>query len=899
MSYFPEFAALLNQYLASQDRSASWLAQRVGVHPGTVGRWLNQGARPGSPELLVQIADLLGVHNNTDRQALLAAAGYGYQEAASAARQKVELFQSGPPTSPGLPSSEHPRHNLPLISSSFVGREVELARITIQLTDPAVRLVTIVGPGGMGKSRLALQAGRSLGEHFADGVWFVALAAVDSPQQMATAILEAIPGGGGGGGNPETRVLDLLRERTALLILDNLEHLPQAPLLVAQILEHAPGVTVLATSREPLALASEWVIQLSGLAIPAPGPQLDAATLEEYSAVRLFLERARRFRPQMALDAETARNLLALCRLVGGHPLALEMAASWLRTLSLPIILQEVQNNLDMLEANLRDAPERHRSIRSLFDASWQRLTEQEQAVLCQLSVFEGGFDKHAAQTVAGASLRTLAGLVDASWVQAARGERFDLHPLILAYAREKVAQSAEFADSDVEALHHRHSDYFSIVAAQYNTAWGLVLADTANIRTGWNYALQRLYTSLIDRYLHTVFLVAVYEGITREVDAAITDKLREVDRAIEQGDNDPEQMLRSALLADGHAKLANRTGTPQVAEEYMRQALARLDAMSDHLSPLRGEMLQTLGWILLTQSRAIEADEQWRRALQIQLSNEIPSSVAFILKQLAYSANEQGRYDDALKYLLQVQEFAKEDEIAPELYRGELWQMFIYQGRLDEAKKYQSAAGDTHSNMSSPTLDQLFWGRDRLARGDLAAARQHTQLALESGQKLDISNQELWALNDLGTIELRAGNTELAGEYFRRGLAAAQKMGRGKEIGRARNGLGFVALVQGKVKEADEGFMSSLALAWPLGILPEALAAVIGLAAIEAQHGQPDRAIAWLEIALAHPGLSYTQRLHTEPLWSQLTGNAPIPTPLPWDQAQAALEPVIAQLLG
>lgn len=898
MSYFPDFADLLNHYLTSRDRSASWLAQRVGVHPGTVGRWLNQGARPGSPELLAQIADVLGVYDSTDRQALLAAAGYGYQEAAAAPAQEVELPPSRPNTPPDPPASEPPRHNLPQIGSSFVGRESELGQIAARLADPAVRLVTLVGPGGMGKSRLAMQAGRALVEDFADGVWFVALAAVESAQQMATAILEAMPGGGGGG-NPESRMLDFLRERSALLILDNLEHLPGAPLLAAQILEQAPGVTVLATSREPLALASEWVIQLSGLAVPAPSPQLDMAALEEYSAVRLFLERARRFRPQMALDAETTVNLLALCRLVGGHPLALEMAASWLRTLSLPIVLKEVQSNLELLEANLRDVPARHRSIRSLFDASWSRLTEQEQAVLCQLSVFEGGFDGQAAQAVAGAGLRTLAGLVDGSWVQAARGERFDFHPLILAYVREKLAQNAEFADADVGALRRRHSDYFSAVADQYLTDWGTVLTDAANIWAGWRYTLRTLEPELLERYGVAIFLLAVFEGSTREADAAISGKLREVDRAIEEGDDGHEQLLRSALLAGGHSAFLNRAGAPRVAEEWTRQALTRLDTIGDRHSILRGEMERTLGWVFRTQSRIREAYEQYGKALQVFYHQEATLPIARTLFALSVTAREQGRFAEAYDYLTQTQEIAGNNQITPEFYHSLAWQLAIEEGRLDDAEKLQPTIESSQSEMSSPTLPHLFWGRYQLARGDLAAARGHALLALESGQKLEIRNQEVWALIDLGEIELRAGDTELAEDYFRRGLAAAQKMERGKEIARAYNGLGFVALAQGKLEAAGQEFTSSLATVWPLEVLPEVLGAVTGLASIAAQSGQPERAIAWLEIVLAHPGLPYLLRLQAESLWSQLTDDAPAPETLAWDEAQALLEPVVGQLLG
>ncbi len=287
-----------------------------------------------------------------------------------------------------------------------------MAALEDLITDPEARLVTIVGPGGMGKTRLSLAiAEQYLGEdYFPNGVFFIALAPLRSTEHIVPTMADAfdfqLEGGGPGTRSPRQQILDYLRSKRMLLVLDNFEHLLAGVDLVSDILGAAPEVKILVTSRERLHLRPEQLFPIQGLEFPDWETPEDAAN---YTAIRLFIQSAQRVRPDFALRADDLTYLTRICRLVDGMPLGVELAAAWVDLLSLADIAAEIRQSLDFLETDLHDVPARHRSIRAIFDTSWGRLSQREQAAMAQLSVFRGGFTRPAAQQVAGANLRTLA----------------------------------------------------------------------------------------------------------------------------------------------------------------------------------------------------------------------------------------------------------------------------------------------------------------------------------------------------------------------------------------------------------------------------------------------------------------------------------------------------------
>jgi predicted ATPase/DNA-binding SARP family transcriptional activator/tetratricopeptide (TPR) repeat protein len=357
------------------------------------------------------------------------------------------------------------RHNFPAQTTPLIGRETEVAELGALLENPAHRLITIVGTGGIGKTRLALAAAAELADVFADGAAFVPLQAISSAAFVASAILSALDTPLQGQRNPRDQLLDYLREKELLLVLDNFEQL-LAPdqseneggaALLADILQRAPGITLFVTSRGRLALPGEWLFDLAGLSCPA-GATING--IEDYNAVRLFLQRARQVRRHFALADGEACAVARICRLIEGLPLAIELAAAALRTRSCTAIAEAIETSLSALTTELRAVPERQRSIRATFEHSWRLLSDEERRVFPRLSVFRGGFEEQAAVEVAQASPQLLAALLDKSLLRWDGVARYDMHELVRQYAGEKLEQVGE-----AEVLLRRHAEYYLALA--------------------------------------------------------------------------------------------------------------------------------------------------------------------------------------------------------------------------------------------------------------------------------------------------------------------------------------------------------------------------------------------------------------------------------------------------
>ena len=354
---------------------------------------------------------------------------------AARGRRRVDRLGAPQPTTVPSGSQSKPARtisSLPTPATPLVGREAELKMLAQLLSDPDCRLLTLVGPGGIGKTRLALEAACLQWEAFAGNVFFASLAATTSPEFMVPAIAQALGFNFSGSAPPRVQLVQYLRDRRALLVLDSLEHLLQGVALLAELLQEAPGLKLLATARVRLALHGEWVFEVQGLPVPADHEVQD---LESYSAVALFLQRARRTQINFELSDANCSHIVRICHLVEGMPLAIELAAAWVPVLSCREIAAEIERSIDFLTTTMRDVPERQRSLRAVFDHSWKLLTQEEQEALRQLSLFRGGFQREAAQVIAGADLSLLAALVSKSLVRRKASGRYDLHELIRQYA--------------------------------------------------------------------------------------------------------------------------------------------------------------------------------------------------------------------------------------------------------------------------------------------------------------------------------------------------------------------------------------------------------------------------------------------------------------------------------
>ena len=374
-------------------------------------------------------------------------------------------------------------------TTAFVGREAEIRVVALQLREPACRLLSVLGPGGIGKTRLASEVGARLEPDFTDGLCFVPFAATPSPALMVSAVASALHFAFLGERDPQNQLLEHLADKAMLLVLDNLEHLLEGAGLVAALVQAAPKLKILTTSRERLNLHAEWVYDLAGMSVL----EANGRDLESAAAVRLFLQTARKARADFSLGNQihtTAR----ICRALGGMPLAIELAASWLRVLSVAEVAEELGKGLGLLESPLRDLPERHHDLRAVFGASWRRLSEPEQVALPKLAVFQGGFGKEAARAVADASLPLLLALVNKSFVQVEGSGRFSLHPLVGQYLLDK-------ARADAETLAHtceQHAVYFAAFMQRREALHSKpeakavraeIVSELPNLRAAWFWA--------------------------------------------------------------------------------------------------------------------------------------------------------------------------------------------------------------------------------------------------------------------------------------------------------------------------------------------------------------------------------------------------------------------------
>jgi len=358
-----------------------------------------------------------------------------------------------------------PIHNLPVSLTSFLGREQELIDLDLLIANPECRCISLVGPGGIGKTRLALQTAQQHRSEFAHGVAFVPMASVDSVEAAISAVASGIRLTFYGPSEPKAQLISYLAEKQMLLILDNVEQLlieesTQANIaeLMVDILQSAQGIKLLVTSREALNQQGEWVFEVGGLLFPET-EQTEKS--DEYAAVALFLQRAKRASPGFAFNGADLAGIAQVCRLVEGMPLAIELAATWLKVLSPVEIAKEIGGSLDFLSTSVRDLPERHRSMRVVLDHSWRRLSAMEQQVLAQLSVFRGGFSRQAAEHVSGASLGVLSTLVIRTMVRRAAAGRYELHELIRQYSSTHLAADPQAQ----EAAQKRHYDFFLALA--------------------------------------------------------------------------------------------------------------------------------------------------------------------------------------------------------------------------------------------------------------------------------------------------------------------------------------------------------------------------------------------------------------------------------------------------
>ena len=727
-------------------------------------------------------------------------------------------------TPPNIPSV--PIHNLPVALTPFIGREQELAALDRLITDTSCRCITLVGPGGIGKTRLALQAADQHRNAFAGGAAFIPLASVGSVDVVIPAIANATHFSFYGPSDPKVQLLNYLRDKQMLLVVDNVEHLlvedPHrgtiADLLI-EILQGAGQIKLLVTSRESLNLQGEWPFEVVGLDFPTAERE---DGLEEYGAVSLFLQRAQRARPGFQMNWEDKTSVARLCRLVEGMPLAIELAAAWVRLLSPAEIATEIEQSLDFLNAQMRDLPERHRSMRAVFDHSWQMLSTEEKGVLGRLSVFRGGFQRRAAEQVAGASLANLSSLVMRSLLRCTVSGRYDLHELIRQYAASKLAEEPH----EQHAAQERHSLYYlglleeqgvKLQSHQQKEAAAELSGEMDNIRAAWDWLITNQKFVSLYRASPTLMYLFEVRNWFKEGEVTFrktTDGLRASLLGSESATF--HQVILNAILAH-HGFFLLRLGRGEEAYAILSPSATFLRKSSEPLAAIYS--LWYLGidcWIL---GRFAEAKESLQESLALSRKYGERWYEAWTSEFLGRLVLDQGAYDDARHY-------------------------------LSEALAILRQLGDP--SMTAHALSYL--GRTIQALGEYREAEKLFQESLARAREIDYRFAIGLALDGLGKIAYAQGNYEKARDLFSESASLFREMGDTHRLSRTLNHQGLNSLALNRGVEAHNDFNSALRLAYEGGFTPSVLNALAGLAALAAQQKGSQETLELVLYILQHP---------------------------------------------
>ncbi|MBN1178536.1 MAG: tetratricopeptide repeat protein [Anaerolineae bacterium] len=766
---------------------------------------------------------------------------------------------------PPAPAPPRRRHNLPAESTPFVGRSEELAEIARLLADPDCRLLTLVGPGGAGKTRLSLQAAAAQADAFADGICFVPLAPLASTDLVVPTMSNALDLPSTLEENPQRRLFHYLADKHMLFVLDNFEHLIDGAELLDELLRYAAGIKLLVTSRERLNLRGEWVFDVRGMRFPMS--ESDAA-VEEYSAVKLFVESARRVDVGFDLTPGDVPHVARICRLVEGMPLGIELAAAWVKVLPVAEIAAEIERTLDFLTTSMRGVPTRHRSLRAVFQHSWELLDDTERAVLPRLSLFRGEFTRAAAQSVAGADLRLLSALVDKSLLRCGAAGRYGMHEVLRQYAAEHLPPaSAEYARA-MSAL----SDYYAAFLAAREKELRATRVESLrevgqeieNVRAGWQWAVDAGDWRALGRYLEGLFYFYEMRSWFREG----ADFSKRTVEALRGEDLSEEQAFLLAQALASHGWFLHRLGEYDHGLDVFREARTifkrigmRSEGIGFYILAFTGSSYEEaedgLRFLESNLGHWIEQGDLWHAALGLRVMGDL----------VLYRQGYPDGHNDAVRFfedsLAMFKELGNVKEVSYNL--DVLAHIAQHTGEYEEARRLFQESLDVCREAEylygvALALDRLGFVHRLLGDYDAAEQMHRESLAIAEtiGDQLSIGG----SLDNLALVAYDRGAYEQAEAFARQGLMARQPTGEGWSVALSHKNLGSILAVQGKVKEAQQHFQQAIAAAEAVEAHWVAGWALGGLGNLCSRSGQPRLAREYFDRAIGN--ISHMRHINT-----------------------------------
>ncbi len=752
--------------------------------------------------------------------------------------------------------------NLPTPTTPFVGRGEELRKVEALLGDPNVRLLTLTGPGGTGKTRLSIQVSRQVQGAYKDGAWFIPLVAVQSTQGIILAIAKGLNFSFYKGEEaPLQQLQDYLKEKQALVVLDNFEHLLEGGRqLVTSLLEAAPRLKLVVTSRQRLNLFNEQVFRVGGMRTPDAKAMVKweqpVEQAESFSAIQLLVDRARRVQPGFRLTRENLGVIALICRMVDGSPLGIELAAAWMELLPLEEIAQEISHSLDFLESSAADLPARQGSLRAVFDTSWKLLTGGEQQAFRRLCVFRGSFARQAAEVVSGARLGTLLGLANKSWLQQTSQGRYQLHEVLRQYGMERL----ESDQQEWQETHDQQAEYYANFAqiqgqamkgpGQIEAVAALKAEMESNIPEAWAWLLMTgRIDDLIGKMLPGIFQYwmirvgsedfipllkqarkSIPDGLERKdmIRQAIVETVEtNLEMNLSAFEEHPKERLEATWKRVHELGLEEEMGFWYIVMVASYGSMVNFQEAAQKLAGLASKMEQSreawdvgnyylLASVFTPPGQHDRSRQYLLRALELFRKIGAVHEQGNALLSLGELAEKQMDYEQAIRHTQAAREMFEQtgDEWGVNMTWTSLGEYYTHLGKFEQAFEAYEIIRRFNEKMGNLRLldTNLSWESLAVSRyGELDYALDLRQRSLEVAVEVGNQNDIAWHTWELGEIYRLMGDVEQAKQYYQAALPLFEHIGEDNGMGFYQRGLADMAAMSGDWEQARHHYEQAL----------------------------------------------------------------------------------------
>jgi len=673
----------------------------------------------------------------------------------------------------GMPASFN---NLPTHLTPFIGRRDELAEVGKLIQNPNCRLLTLTGSGGIGKTRIAIEAARQAAftpEAFSDGVYYISLTSLTSPEFILPALAVVLKMAISGQSDLLSQIGEHLKNRRALLLFDNFEHLLDGAQLLPALLSTAPEIQILATSRERLNVQGEWGIEIHSMRYPT---LQETRRVESFSAVQLFLQGARQAVPGFSLGEQDRYYVAQICHFVGGMPLGIELAAAWVKTLSLKEIADAIQQNLDFLGSAASPLSDRPSSLRAVFEQSWGRLSQRDQEVFSKLAIFQGGFRREAASQVADAPLPVLMSLMDKSLIRRTAQGRYEIHEVLRQYAWDKISSATGEVGEGPAVVQAKHCAYFTdflfqreedLKGGRVKEALEEIGEEIENLRTAWSWAEKHARWEDIDRALDALYRFYDTRSWFQEGEEVLDATVKSLIAAT-SGEMSESQQLLLARLYSRQGMFCQRLGLYDEARHWLDQSIPIL--------------------------RSLSAPAETALALNY-LGN-----VIYRLGDYAMTAR---LYEESLALYVELENIWGRESVT-----NNLGNTFVRLGNYEKAHElYEESLLLACQAGNRPGIARVLNNLANLAglRGEHDVAEQYLRECLVAFEELNDRMGIASTLQNMGEVAVNRKEYDLARERYSQSLAIRREISHHWGVIRSLLGLGKLAVELGQKDEAHK----------------------------------------------------------------------------------------------